>query len=227
MSLVIRILFAAALMPLALTHAARAQDSGAAFVVSYVEFLPPSEDQALALLKPFAEASRKEDGNVRFEVLRRIAPPHHVAVLEVWKDQKAQEAHAASAQAKALHDKLQPLQASPYDERLHVALAVGAAPASAGGIYAVTHVDCIGARKDDCVALLKQLSEASRKEQGNLRFDALQQASRPNHFSLVEAWRDAKAAEGHVTAASTRQFRETLQPMAGALYDERLYRAVE
>lgn len=67
----------------------------------------------------------------------------------------------------------------------------------------------------------------SRKEAGNLRFDALQQASRPNHFTLVEVWRDAKGAEAHVTAAHTRQFREGLQPLSGSLYDERFYTAVD
>jgi quinol monooxygenase YgiN len=226
MSLAIRILFAAVLAALAVASMARAEDAGAAFVVSYIEFLPPSADQALALLKPFAVASRKEDGNVRFEVLRRIAAPHHVAILEVWKDQKAQEAHAASAPVKALRDKLQALQASPYDERPHIALAVGTAGAGAG-IHVVTHVDCVGARKDDCMALLKQLSGVSRQESGNLRFDALQQASRPNHFSLVEVWQNEKAVEGHLMAANTRQFREALQPMAGALYDERFYKMVE
>lgn len=147
MSLAIRILFAVAMMPLAFTPVARAQDAGAAFVVAYIEALPPSRDQVLSLLKPSAEASRKADGNVRFEVLQRTGAPHHFAILEVWKDQKAQEAHAASAQTKALRDKLQPLLASPYDERPHVGLTAGAAWADADGLYAVTHVDCVGSRR--------------------------------------------------------------------------------
>ncbi len=223
----LRILLAAAMLPLAFVQTARAEDAGAAYVVSYVEVLPDASDQALALLKSAAAAGRAEDGNVRFDVLQQIAAPHHFAILETWKDAKAQETHAASAQTKAWRDKLSVLQASPYDERVHVALAVGAAkPAGAGAVYVVTHVDCIGPRKDDGMALLKEVSVPSREEPGSLRFDALQQASRLNHFSVIAVWRDEKAVAEHVTAARTRQFRATVQPMTGSPYDERLYKAV-
>jgi len=74
------------------------------------------------------------------------------------------------------------------------------------------------------VAAVKQLSDDSRKHADNLRFDAWQQTNRPNHFTVVEAWADRKAYEGHVQAAHTRQFRDKLGPMSGALYDERLYK---
>jgi len=227
MPLLLRTLFAAVMVPIAMMSPANAQDA-TVYVVSYVEVVPTATDQALALLKPFAEAARKEDGSVRFEVLQRTAPTHHFAILEAWKDAKAQEAHAAAAATKAMREKLQPLLASPYDERPHVALAVGPAQAAgAGAIFAVTHVDCIPPKKDDGIALLKALSEPSRKENGNSRFDVLQQASRANHFTIVETWGDGKGVENHVMAAHTKQFRAGLHPISGALYDERLYRAVQ
>lgn len=227
MSLLLRVVVFVAMVPFAMMSLAHAQDPNV-YVVSYVEVLPAATDQALALLKPFAETSRKEDGSVRFEVLQRTAPSHHFAVLETWKDAKAQEAHAAAAATKTLREKLQPLLASPYDERPHVALAVAPAQAAAAGsIFAVTHVDCIPPKKDDGIALLKSLSEPSRKESGNSRFDVLQQASRPNHFTIVEAWSDPHGVENHVAAAHTRQFRAGLHPISGALYDERLYRVVQ
>jgi quinol monooxygenase YgiN len=51
----------------------------------------------------------------------------------------------------------------------------------------------------------------------------LQQTNRPNHFTVVEAWKDRNAFDAHGMAAHTRQFRDRLAPMSGALYDERLY----
>ena len=51
--------------------------------------------------------------------------------------------------------------------------------------------------------------------------------SRPNHFTLVEIWRDQAALEGHEVAAHARVFRDLLLPMSGSLYDQRLYRALE
>jgi quinol monooxygenase YgiN len=50
-----------------------------------------------------------------------------------------------------------------------------------------------------------------------------QEGNRPNHFTVVEVWKDAKAVEAHSMAAATRQFRDKLATMTGALYDERKY----
>jgi len=43
----------------------------------------------------------------------------------------------------------------------------------------------------------------------------------------VEAWKDRNAFDAHGMAAHTRQFRDRLAPMSGALYDERLYVVLE
>lgn len=219
--------FVLAIIAMASTQAAHAQEP-AAFVVSYIEVAPASKDQATTLLKQLAEASRKDAGNARFEVLQRIDRPHHFAVLEAWSDQKAHEAHAAAAHTKTFREKLQLLQAAPYDERPHTALAVGPMKSggSAGAIYAVTHVDFIPPKKDEGIAALKALVDPSRKEAGNVRYDALQQTSRPNHETLVEIWQDQNALDGHLVSAHMKEFRNQLLPMSGSLYDERLYRAL-
>ena len=106
-------------------------------------------------------------------------------------------------------------------------MAVAAKDAPRGAaVVVVTHVDVPPPFKDTTVPMLQQLAEASRKDAGNKRFEALQQANRPNHFTVVEAWADRKAYESHVLADHTRQFRDKLGPMSGALYDERLFKAV-
>ena len=96
-----------------------------------------------------------------------------------------------------------------------------------GAVHVVTHVDVIPPRKDDGAAALESLARASRASAGNLRFDVVQQSSRPNHFTVIETWTDARSAEAHSMAAPTRAFRDTLAPMTGALYDERFYLAVD
>ena len=57
--------------------------------------------------------------------------------------------------------------------------------------------------------------------------EVVQQTNRPNHFTVVEIWKDAKAVAAHSMAAGTRRFRDALATATGALYDERKYRAVE
>jgi len=203
--------------------------TGATYVVTHADAIPPGKDEAIALLKQLAGASRKEDGNVRFEVWQQNSRQNHCTIVEVWQDQKSLEAHGSAAHSRAMHERLKTLRCSPYDERLHHGFILAAAPASRppGAIYAVTHADAIPPAKDEAMLCLKQLAEVSRHDDGNVRFEVLQQRSRLNHFTIVEIWRDQKALEVHAMAAHTRQFREQFQPMSGSLYDERLYMALE
>lgn len=94
-------------------------------------------------------------------------------------------------------------------------------------IYVLTHVDVVPASKDGCMAELKAMSVDTPKDAGNLRYTVLQQANRANHFAVFEVWANRNALDGHAEAAHTRAFREKLSPMAGALYDERFYKALD
>jgi quinol monooxygenase YgiN len=212
-----------AMMPIA---TASAQDTNA-YIVTYIEVAPAAKDQAATLMRELAGVSRKESGATRFEILQRIDRPQHFAILEVWKDQAAQAAHATAAHTKTFRDKLQAIASAPYDERPHTGLA--ATPATdagtaQGAVYAVTHVDFIPPKKDEGIAALKELVAPSRQDAGNIRFDVLQQTSRQNHLTVVEVWRDLPTLDGHAVAAHTKKFRDQLLPMSGSLFDERLYR---
>lgn len=198
------------------------------YVVAYIEVLPPSTAEAVALLRRYREASRMDAGYRYLEVLQQCGRPDHFAIVTTWQDEPAFNAHGSAAHTRVLHERLQALRASPYDERLHQELATGVMPTShlPGAIYVLTHADAIPPAKDEAMVLLKQLAEVSRRDDGAVSFEVLQQRSRLNHFTVVEIWQDQKALEAHVMAAHTRQFREQFQSMSGALYDERLYQAL-
>ena len=224
------ILLGLAILPFGIVPPANAADgAGPAYIVTYIEVLPTAANQVVGLIRQLGAASRKEGGNLRFEVLQRLHQPSHFAILEVWSNDAAQTAHASAAHTKDFRAKLQPLLRAPYDERPHTGLSVGdmtAGPADGakGALYAVTHVDVIPKAKDQGVELVKQLAEAGRKGKDNVRFEALTQSSRPNHMTVVEIWKDQNAADGHAVADHTKRFRDGLAPISGSLYDERLYR---
>jgi len=197
------------------------------YAVVYVEVMPTSQADGLAALRQYRDATRAESGNLRCEVASRLGQPHQLVVLEVWKDQPAYEAHAKSPSAARMRERIAAIRNAPLDERLHTGASVGPlAPGPAGdAVYVVTHVDVIPPRKDDGLAAVKALAEAGRAEAGNVRFEVVQQSSRPNHFTVIEIWKDAKAAEAHSMTEATRRFRDALGPMSGALYDERFFKA--
>jgi quinol monooxygenase YgiN len=129
----------------------------------------------------------------------------------------------SAASTKSLRDELEALRTSPLDDRIHTGLSVAALQEARGGLHVVTHVDVVPPRKDDAVALLKTLGERSRADEGNMRYEIVQQTNRPNHFTVVETWKSRQAFESHEMATHVREFRDKLKPMSGALYDERLY----
>ena len=77
-----------------------------------------------------------------------------------------------------------------------------------------------------------------------IRFDALTQANRPNHMTVVEIWETPAAQEAHTVHDDVKWFRDTLSaippmggvdadplfvlnPMTGSLYDERFYLLID
>lgn len=199
---------------------------GPRYVVSYVEVKPTAADQAERLVREFRNAARKEVGNLRAEALRRIGQINHFVLLEAWKDQAAVDAHFKGPAAVQFRDKIKAIQNAPIDDRVHFPLSVGPLEIKATGaaVAVVTHVDVIPPQRENGTAFTRQLAEDSRKEAGNLRFEAVTQVNRQNHFTVIEVWRDRKTVDVHSMAAHTRAFRDKLAPATGALYDERFYR---
>jgi quinol monooxygenase YgiN len=217
-----------ALAILAASATAHAQDSGV-YVVTYVDVMPSTVVSGASLIRQYRDAGRKEDGSVRIEALHEIARPNRFAIVELWKDKAARDAHVQAAGTVAFRDKLKAIANAPYDERVNNGLYVGPAQGEGakGAIYVVTHVDVVPPSKDGCMELLKGMSADTPKDPGYLRYDVLQQPNRLNHFTVVETWASPEGVDGHAMAAHTRAFREKLAPMAGALYDERFYSALD
>jgi len=199
------------------------------YVVTYLEVVPATNAQAIGLLKEIASSSRKEPGNQRYDILRRIDRDNQFVILEAWSTLREQQAHGAGAALKQFQDKLTPLRSAPYDDRPSIGITVAPAsgPLAEGSIYVVTHVDVAPPSKDECGEMLKRLGEEARREPGGERFEAWQQNNRPNHFTVTEIWKDQATEAAHVVSASTKAFREKLSPMQGALYDERLYMKID
>jgi quinol monooxygenase YgiN len=222
---------AAALVNVRLGLPMRAQTPAGStvYAVAYVEVLPSSAAAAKTALRDYRAATRKDDGSVAVDVFERPDRPGHLAVIETWRDPAAFAAHGAAAHTVRLADVLGPLRVSGYDQRPYQPLTIGPRRASTGGQvrHVITHVDTVPGPENDGPGLLTRLAGASRQEPGNLRFDVLQQQTRPNHFTIVEAWLDENALVAHAGAPHTRQYRDALQAFAGGPLDERVYKAVE
>jgi quinol monooxygenase YgiN len=210
---------------------AQAEDDGV-YLVTYVESLPfnaLSPQSGIALqLEHYRDASRREAGNLRFDVLTELGRPNRFIILQAWRNAASLDAHGLTDSAAKFWQATDTMRSAPFDIRSNTPLFADPQPRDyrPGALYVITHVDVTGDHKDDAVALLRSMSEETRNDDGNLRYDVFQQKNRPNHFTVVEAWTNRKAQANHTAASHTRTFRNRLSLMQGALYDERIYVAL-
>jgi quinol monooxygenase YgiN len=199
------------------------------YVVAYVDVLASAAPRAAAALRQYRGASRGEPGALRIELYSQRGRPSGFAIVEVWRDGAAYETHLKSAAIERLHLDLNPLQLAPPDARVQTAYSLG--PALAKGKNALTllvHVDVIPTFLADYERIAKNYIEGTRGESGLLGLNVLQTLPpHTNHLTVIERWVDAAALEAHQRAATARSYREALNPMLGALYDERIYRTID
>lgn len=207
---------------------AQAPPVSTVYSVAYVDIVPASRTAAITAIKQYRDVSRNDGGFQRIEFFEQSGRPAHFCIIETWASNKDLDAHAASAHTKDFRTKIDSMRLSDYDQRPYKNLWLGNAhgDGSERSIFVITHVD-IGGQGTNAADLLRKLAEASRQEPGNLRFDVLQHAMRANHFTIIEEWQTAKAIEAHAAATHTKEYRNSLGPIAGSPLDERLYKVVQ
>jgi quinol monooxygenase YgiN len=147
-------------------------------------------------------------------------------VYEGWQDQTAYEANEQSVHASELRDKLKAMAAAPYDRRPYHSVAIGSSrePAGPDAIYMHLHLDVFPPGIEKTLAAARAVAEAARKDEGNLRYDVVRSVKPPqSHTTFLAAWRDRKAFEAYESSPSARQFRDSVGPLLGSPFDDRLY----
>jgi quinol monooxygenase YgiN len=207
---------------------AHAQDaSGPVTIVVYTEVAPAKAAEARKLILAYAVEARKAKGALEITALQRISDPAHFALVERWQSQADKQAFAATDPVTRFRAALDPLRSAAYDERIHADQAVGPSKPTGGeSVVGLTHVDVIPTQLELGTAKVKAFVEAGRAAPGNLRFDDVVQANRKNHFTVIEAWKSQGDKNAWVSGKTARTFREELQPIGGALYDERDFRVL-
>ena len=211
----------------AAAQTAPAQVPAATARVVYLEVAPADVNRAIAALKTYRQSTQKTAGVTSVAVLQQIGRPNLFAIEEHWSDAASLQAHLASADVRRLRDDLQSALLAPIDDRplAPVAVQPSTRVASDQAIYVLTHADA-GAGREMVPGMLQEIAAAARRENGNVLFDGTVQPNRTNHFTVMEVWNDQKAFEAHQAAEHTRKFRAAFAPLSGALYDERIYKAL-
>lgn len=199
------------------------------YAVTYIELKSNAVPTGSQALQAYAASSRKEDGNLAFEVFQESARQNRFAILEAWNSRDALDRHYHNQDTSRLLNRLAATRSAPDDRRMYAGLyaSVPSGRAPAGSVYIMTHVDVMPPYADGCAALLKLMRSETPNDHGNVAYNVLRQDHEPNHFTVAETWASRQDFEAHAGAAHTVSFRQKLLPMTGALYDERIFTAIE
>jgi quinol monooxygenase YgiN len=218
---------AALVLGLSANSTARAQAaSDAIYGVTTLDVSPGATAQGVFLLKQYRDAALKQAGNQGVDLLQEMDWPNRFIIYEAWKDQAAYDGNEKAAHTAELRDKLKAIANSPYDRRNYSVISVGPAGAATGAdaVYMQLHLDVFPPGIEATLAAEKQVAEAMRRVEGTLRYDVVRSVKPPtSHTTVLAAWQNRKAFDDYEMSAYGRQFRNTVGPLLGSPFDDRLY----
>jgi quinol monooxygenase YgiN len=106
------------LTPVGLPSAA-VSGTGSIYVVTHADSVPPQRDAAETALKDLTVRARQEPGNAIFLVTVQPNRNNHFTIFELWKDEKALDAHAIAEHTKKFRDTFGPFSGALFDERIY------------------------------------------------------------------------------------------------------------
>jgi quinol monooxygenase YgiN len=95
--------------------------SGRIIAITHLDIIPTFVDQAQPLIEQFVVDSRSDPGVEAFIVISWTPTTNHFQLIEVYRNQRAFNAHISAAHTIEFRKQLQAFIGAPYDERLYEA----------------------------------------------------------------------------------------------------------
>ncbi len=183
---------------------AQTPPDSAAYSVAYVDIAPASRTAAIAAIKQYRDASRKDDGFQRIEFFEQAGRPAHFCIIETWANNKDLDTHAASANTKGFRAKVDSMRLSDYDQRPYKTLSLSIAPndGNGRGTFVITHVD-IGGPGGNAAGPASQAggNQPERRRQSPVRRltarDTRESLHGDRRMADRESNRDARGCDSH------------------------------
>lgn len=121
----LRVVLALALLGCLVTSPALAGDSrhddrsDRIVVITHLDVIPTFVDQAQPVIEQFVVDSRNDPGVEAFIVISWTPTTNHFQLIEVYRNQRAFDAHISAAHTITFRKDLQAFIGAPYDERLY------------------------------------------------------------------------------------------------------------
>jgi len=223
----------AAMLALGASAAVQAQTPeapppGPSYVTVYLEFAPSSVANAIATMKTYRDASRREPGATTVDIYQEAGHPHRFVLREIWQSRTAYDTHAKAASTTQFLGAIKPIHFGDPQVSVHIPYWMSPVrPAAANDAFVISHIDVGGMNVPRLKEMLDKLGPASANDAGLVRYEILDEVpAHPNHFRFFEQWSSEANWAAHHASAHARAFRNDVTPILGTPYDQRLYRLV-
>ncbi|WP_175987012.1 putative quinol monooxygenase [Bacillus sp. Marseille-Q1617] len=85
---------------------------------AHFQIIPEKEGAFLEEMQSLVAASRGEDGNVSYDLMKSTETDHTYTMVEIWKDQAAVEAHNTSSHFVSFAGRAPEYMAAPIDVQI-------------------------------------------------------------------------------------------------------------
>ena len=89
--------------------------------------------------------------------------------------------------------------------------------------YVVAYIEALAAQSDAAANVIRHHAAVCAQELGEVGFGALARVNYPGQFALLETWNDEAARLAHISSSHVSEFRNDLEPLLAAPYDERVH----
>ncbi|QWC23374.1 antibiotic biosynthesis monooxygenase [Bacillus haikouensis] len=86
---------------------------------AHFQINPEKEAAFLEEMQALVAASRNEDGNVSYDLMKATDADHTYTMVEIWKDQAAVEAHNTSSHFTSFAGRAPEYMAAPIDVQVY------------------------------------------------------------------------------------------------------------
>ena len=145
---------------------------GLSYVTTYLEFGPSSVNNAIAIMKTYRDASRREQGATTVDIYQEAGHQNRFVLREIWQDRAAYDRHAMAASSAQFKTAVQPIHFGPIYVSVHIAY--WTSPVKQGGAndaFVITHVDVGGNNVPRLKEMLDKVGPASVNDTGLVRYE--------------------------------------------------------
>ncbi|MGD0121230.1 MAG: antibiotic biosynthesis monooxygenase [Candidatus Limnocylindrales bacterium] len=202
--------------------------------VVHIHVKPEHVEDFLGAIRVNHDESRREPGNVRFDILRSVDDPALFVTYMAYRDEASARAHTSTAHLLAFREEVADWMVVPRENVRYDGLfpadvqdagTGGTAPPRGGPMYVtMVYVHVKPEHVSDFIESIRPNHEGSIREPGNLRFDILESVDDPTRFIAYEAYADEASAWAHKETSHYLRWRDQVagwmaEPRQGVRYE--------